>query len=128
MGTNLRSIDFDFDGITVRIQGAKYFYDDSNVRANIGADDTDENDFTGRVVDVKEQWSKWLIRLTAVLRSSTILGGGGQGKAKYFNFYCHPNNVGEAFDDLPGKAIDESLLPGDWEIEKIVRPRNISYD
>lgn len=122
------SVDFDFDGVTVRLRGAEYFYDDANIRNNIGADETDENDFTGRrIVDEKVQWSKWMVQLTAVFRSSSIISDGGQGKAKYFNFYCHPDKVGEAFEDLPGKSVDSSLLPGDYEIEKILRPRNVCF-
>lgn len=122
------SVDFDFDGITVRLKGAEYFYDDADIRSNIGADETDENDFTGRrVVDVKEQWSKWMVQLTAVMRSDSILTDAGQGKAKYFDFYCHPDKVGEAFEDLPGKSIDASLLPGSYQIEKVIRPRKNCY-
>lgn len=121
------NIDFRLGDITVRLQGAKYFYDDADIRANIGADSTDENDFVRYVVDEKAQWSKWMIPLTAVMRSDTILGSTGQGKLKYFDFYCRPDKVDEAFEDLPGKAVDNSLLPGDYEIEKVVRKRDICY-
>lgn len=129
MGRDLISVDFDFNGVTLRIQGAKYFYDDENIRANIGADETDENDFGGRVViDQKAQWQRILIPLTAVLKADTALTDAAQSdKVRYYDFYCHPNKVGEAFDDLPGKAIDANLLPGDWEIQKVMVPKKLCY-
>lgn len=133
MGVKKVNVDFNLGavlgrgGTSVRIQGAEYFYDDPDIRKNIGADETDENDFVRYVVDEKAQWSKWLIPLVAVMRSDTLLNDTGQGKIRYFNFYCAPDKVDEAFEDLPGKAVDANLLPGDWEIEKVVRKRDISY-
>lgn len=122
------SVDFDLGELRVRLQGAKYFYDDPDIRSNIGADDTDENDFVRYVVDEKVQWSKWMIPLVAVMRSDTILTNAGKGKLRYFDFYCRPDKVDEAFEDLPGKSVDSSLLPGDWEIEKVVRKRDVCYN
>lgn len=131
MGRNLISVDFDFNGATIRIQGAKYFYDDADIRTNIGADETDENDLGKRlVIDEKRQWSKYLVPLIAVLGKDGIAGTGDAAQSdrkRYFKFYCHPDKVGEAFDDLPGKAIDANLLPGDWEVLKVMISRKIAY-
>ncbi|MEO0884684.1 MAG: hypothetical protein AAFY54_01970 [Cyanobacteria bacterium J06648_10] len=119
---DLISVDFDFNGVTFRINGAKYFYDDADIRANIGADETDENDFGGKeIITKKVQWKRRLIPLTAIMKGDIPGGDAAQSKTtSYFNFYCRPDKVGEAFDDLPGKAIDASLLPGDFEIKEVI--------
>lgn len=132
MATDKVSVDFDFNGVTLRIQGAKYFYDDSDIRTNIGADVTDENDLGGRVIiDQKAQWQRILVPLVAVMKKDGAAGIGNAAQSdnvRYFNFLCHPNKVGEAFDDLPGKAIDANLLPGDWEIQKVMIPLSRCYE
>lgn len=129
MGLDKVSVDFDFNGVTLRIQGANYFYDDEDIRTNIGADKTDENDLGGKVIiDQKAQWQRILVPLVAVMKSDTALTDAAQSdKVRYFDFYCHPAKVGEAMDDLPGKAIDANILPGDWEIQKVMIPLSRCY-
>jgi hypothetical protein len=124
------SVDFDFNGVTLRIQGADYFYGDESIRQNIGADITDENDFGGRlIVDKKILYQRVLVQLVAVLKRDSVVTNAAQSsETRYYKFYCHPNSVGEAFDDLPGKAIDENLLPGSWEVQKVMVAKHACYD
>lgn len=125
------SVDFDFNGATVRIQGREYFYGDQGVRENIGADVTDDNDLGGKVIiDKKVQYERILVPLTAVLKKSNAgdVGNAAQSdRTRYFDFYCHPYFVGEAMEELPGTDIDANLLPGDWKIQKVIVPKTLSY-
>ena len=109
MGRNLVSVDFDFNGATFRIQGANYFYDDENIRDNIGCDKTDDNDLGGKVIiDHKVAYQRVLVPLIAVMRKSNAgdVGDAAQSdRTRYFRFFCNPYNVGEAMDDLPGKDV-----------------------
>jgi hypothetical protein len=120
------SVDFDFNGVTFRIQGAEYFYNDAGIRGNIGADLTDDNDLGGKVViDKKIMYQRVLVPLVAVLKASNPANIGSSAQSsnvRYFKFWCNPTQVGECFDDLPGTDIDANLLPGDWKVQKVMVP------
>lgn len=121
---DLVSVDFDFNGATFRIQGAKYFYNDSGVRGRIGADLTDDNDLGGKVVITDAgSYRRVLPRLTAIMKKSAALDAGSSaqsGDTRYYDFYCNPTQVAEALEDLPGTDVDANLLPGDWKIQRVV--------
>jgi len=126
MPTNKVSVDFAVAGGRIRLQGAKYFYNDAGVRGKIGADLTDDADLSANVViDKKVQYQRILVRLIAVMRSSSIgnVGSSAQsGKLRYFSFWCAPGKVGDAITGLPGTDVDANLLPGDWKIQKVMVP------
>lgn len=131
MASDKVSIDFDFNGVTFRISGAKYFYGDAGVQATIGCDITDDNDLGGRViVDHAHTYKRTLIPLVAVMSSSSIGNVGSSiqsGKKRYFEFLCNPRNVDNAFEELPGTDVDANLLPGDWKIIKVQVPQQNDY-
>jgi hypothetical protein len=120
------SVDFDFNGVTLRIQGAEYFYNDAGIRGNIGADLTDDNDLGGKVIITqKNAYQRLLVPMIAVMKASNPanIGSSAQSsKTRYFRFWCNPTNVGECFDDLPGTDVDANLLPGDWKVQKVILP------
>ena len=125
------SVDFQFRGVTIRIQGSDYFYGDSDITEIIGADITDDDDLDdGLAIDKKVQYERILIPLTAVLKKSNFadLGDAAQSSTtRYFDFYCNPDNVGRAMSELPQRDIDSNLLPGDWKISKVMPPKTLSY-
>lgn len=126
MATKKISVDFTYRGSTFRIRGAKYFYDDSDIRGKIGADSTDENDLGDNfVIDKKVMYQRALVPLVAVLGKDGPLDIGNAAQSsntRYFRFWCRPDKVGDALTSLSGKEIDSSLLPGSWEIKKVMVP------
>jgi len=126
MATNKISVDFTQGGTTFRIQGAKYFYNDDDIRGKIGADATDNNDLGDNyVIDKKVMYQRALVRLVAVLGADSVANANGaieSQKKRYFRFWCSPAKVGSALTSLSGQSIDENLLPGSWKIVKVMVP------
>ena len=122
--TALKSVDFDFNGATFRVQGADYFYGDQGVTSTIGADITDDNDLGGKIVITDARsYKRVLPKLTAIMKASGPLDAGSSAQSedtRYYDFFCHPRNVAEALEELPGTDVDANLLPGDWKIQRVV--------
>ena len=116
----------------LEIEGAKYFYGDSNVQAATGWETVNDGDTDDNVLMVGGQEAKkYLVKLVAVL-SGQIAGGVGTNQSqdestRRFTFYCEPSKAEDAILKLKGKNVDPGLGVGSMKITKVYRPRRISY-
>jgi hypothetical protein len=114
------------------ILGAKYFYGDSDIRAATGIKLATERNTDDKRVPAKAgpEVKRLLVRLVAVLAPDSLFGGnaaqGDGDEIKRYEFYCSPEFVGEAMTELRGKAIDTSILPGNYKIQQVYRKAEIS--
>lgn len=124
--TDLASVDITIGKATYRIKGAKWFYNDSDIRANIGAELTGESDLQDNVIiDKKVSYQRNLVKMVAQLVRDTNLPGDNAAQAsnsRQYRFWCNPEFVREALVNLPGKSVDPSLLPGNYTIRKVFLP------
>ena len=126
MSRDLATVDFDLGEVTVRLKGARWFYNDADINKLVGGSLTTEGDVTNDnfVVDKKVQYQRLLIRLVATYAKDGPAGAGNstQADTKQIRFWCAPDFVGEAMKKLPGRNIDENLLPGSYKIQKVFPP------
>ncbi|MFG6099058.1 hypothetical protein SPB21_27680 [Leptothoe sp. ISB3NOV94-8A] len=123
--TDLASVDATIGKATYRFKGAKWFYSTKAIRDNIGATLTGEGDLADNVViDKKVSYQRVLVRMVAQLAPDSVVGGNAaqENRSRQYRFWCHPEFVREALVNLPGKTVDESLLPGNYKIRKVFMP------
>ena len=114
------------------IQGAKWFYGDKNVRAATGIKIATELNTDDKRVPAPAgpEIKRLLIRLVAVLAPDSVVGGNAAqedgARLKRYEFYCSPEYVEEAMQKLRQKAVDPSILPGNYKIQRVYRKADIS--
>lgn len=128
MGTERINVYAKVGKSVLAFSGAKWFYGDADIRSKTGIKRLKEDTLDdGDVVIEGVQAKRYLARLTATLAADTVLTNGAQSeKRRQFQFYCDPEFVEEAMTKLPGKSLDEGLLPGSWKIVKVQRKLEIS--
>jgi hypothetical protein len=125
----LISVDFKVGDIRYRVQGAKWFYNDADVRGKIGADITSESDLNAEdVITQKVTYQRKLVKVVASLKPAIVGTNAAQrNTSRQFRFWCRPDKVRTAMKDLPGKTIDPSLLPGSYKIAKVFMPVHSNF-
>jgi hypothetical protein len=125
----LISVDFKVGNIRYRLQGAKWFYNDADVRGKIGADMTDQADLSADdVITNKVTYQRKLVKMVASLKPAIAGTNAAQSsKSRQLRFWCRPDKVRTAMKDLPGKTIDPSLLPGSYKIANVFMPVNSNF-
>jgi hypothetical protein len=125
----LISVDFKVGNIVYRLQGAKWFYNDADVRGKIGADSTDQSDLNADdVVTQKLTYQRKLVRMVASLKPAVVGTNSAQrNTSRQLRFWCRPDKVRTAMKDLPGKIIDPSLLPGSYKIANVFMPVDSNF-
>ena len=121
----LASVDVTIGNATYRFKGARWFYNDGDIRAAIGATLTGEGDLGDNIViDKKVSYQRVLVKVVAQLAPDSAVGGNAaqENRSRQYRFWCHPEFVREALVNLPGKRVDESLLPGNYVIRKVFMP------
>ena len=122
----LASVDISIGKATYRFKGAKWFYNDGDIRANIGAELTGEGDLGDKIViDKKVSYQRVLVKMVAQLVGDTNLPGDNAAQAdnsRQYRFWCSPEFVSDALTKLPGKSVDPNLLPGNFTIRKVFLP------
>ena len=122
----LASVDISIGKATYRFKGAKWFYNDADIRRNIGAELTGEGDLADNVIiDKKVSYQRNLVKMVAQLAGDTNLPGDNAAqasKSRQYRFWCNPEYVREAMVNLPGKSVDQNLLPGNFTIRKVFLP------
>ncbi|MFQ4134805.1 hypothetical protein PGN35_000635 [Nodosilinea sp. PGN35] len=110
--------------------GAKYWYGDKDVKGIIGVKPKTDKDTKGNEIeDLDQSYKKYMIRLTAVC-AGNIAGIGNQAqrdKKFNINFYCHPDKADDAMLKLPGKSVDRGAGLGRLTIQRVYRPRRVTY-
>lgn len=132
MGTERGKYSCKIGNTRVVIQGAKYFYGDSNVQAATGWKTLNDGDTDDNVLEIDGARAKqFLVRLVAKL-SGQFAGGVGTNQSqddsqRLFAFYCDPSKVEDAILKLKGNNVDPGLGLGSMKITKVYRPRKVSY-
>lgn len=113
---------------TIKFQGAKWFYNDGDVRRNTGIKTEGEAQLKADELPLEGAAGKqYLARLVATLAKDSVAGNAAQSeKRRTYQFYCDPDKCEEAMVKLKGKTVDASLLPGNWKIVKVARKLQIS--
>lgn len=115
----------------VEFAGAKYWYSDKNVSGVIGVKVKTDKDVAKDAIETGggQDYKKFMVRLTAVC-AGNIAGAGNQAQRdKKFNvnFYCNPEKVEDAILKLKGKNVDRGAGAGRLTIQKVYRPRRVTY-
>jgi hypothetical protein len=114
----------------LEFNGAKWFYNDGDIRSHAGLQLKNERQLDdGDVIVRGKQAKQKLVQLQAILRRNSLVGNAAQNDNKEYRykFYCDPDSAEQAMLKLPGKIIDNSLLPGNWKIDEVTRPLRVSY-
>lgn len=116
---------------SLEFSGAKYWYGNNGVKGIIGVRAKTDKDTAGNKLEMRigQEYKKYLIRLVAVC-AGNVAGVGNQAqKDNKFNvsFYCHPDNADDAMLKLPGKSVDRGAGLGKLTIQRVYRPRKVSY-
>ena len=121
-------VNFEVAGNTYQISGAKWFYNDSNVKKNIGAklatEKTSGSTQKGIVITASESVKRTLIKLVAVytgIAGSAVGNAAQDDKPKRFTFYCDPDKAEDAIVNLPKKGI------GGRSVTRVYRPLQRKY-
>lgn len=122
MARKTATIDFKFAGTRYRIQGAKWFYNDADIRSKTGAELTSEADLAEGAIDVKIVYQRKLVRMAMTLSNDRLGANAAQTKTKRRYFWCRPDKVGTAMTGLLNKTVDASLFPGSYKIIKVEMP------
>lgn len=123
MTNKLSRVTFKVGDVRYLVQGAKWFYNDADIRSKTGADLTSESDLTANnTFDQKTVIQRKLVRLAMTLSNDRVGVNAAQTKTTRRYFWCHPAKVYTAMKDLPGKNIDPSLFPGSYRIVKVEMP------
>ena len=128
--TELANVDFNVGGATYRIRGAKYIYNDADIRGIIGGKLTQESDLDDRlVIDQPQTYKRVLFKIRLKLvRDGVLTGNAAQSdNSRTVDIYCDPEFGEEALTKLAGRNIDENLLPGQWKITKAYVPLRRVY-
>jgi hypothetical protein len=120
--TKTATIDFKFGGRRYRIQGAKWFYNDADIRSKTGAELTSEADLAEGADDLKHVYQRRLVRMAMTLSTNLPGVNAAQTKTKRRYFWCRPDKVATAMTGLLNKTIDASLFPGNYRITKVEMP------
>ncbi|NEQ50329.1 MAG: hypothetical protein F6K11_09385 [Leptolyngbya sp. SIO3F4] len=121
-------VNFEVAGNTYQFSGAKWFYNDSTVKKNIGAklatEGTSGSTTKGIVITASESVKRTLVKLVAVYSgiATTAVGNAAQvDKPKRFTFYCDPDKAEDAIVNLPRKKI------GGRSVTRVYRPLQRRY-
>lgn len=123
MATKSAKIDFKVGTSRYRIHGAKWFYNDADIRSKTGAELTSEADLAnGDAVDQKTVYQRKLVRMAMTLSNDRVGANAAQTNTRRRYFWCHPDKVYTAMRGLLNKNIDPSLFPGSYKIIKVEMP------
>jgi hypothetical protein len=130
MGTERANFVCDFGSGRIEISGAKWFYNDANVKSACGWELKGEGQVsntavagTSRGQEAKDR----LVLLVAVLKPDSVLSNSNQSdRSRRFEFYCDPSSVEKALLELPEKNVDPGLGAGSYNIARVYRKRVIS--
>lgn len=121
-------VNFEVAGNTYQLSGAKWFYNDSTVKKNIGAklatEKTSGSSNKGVVITTSESVKRTLVKLVAVYTgiAGSAAGNAAQDdKPKRFTFYCDPDKAEDAIVNLPRKSI------GGRSVTRVYRPLRRCY-
>lgn len=115
----------------IEFSGAKYWYSDKDVSGIIGVKVKTDKDVSKDALEVGggQDYKKFMVRLTAVC-AGNIAGVGNQAQRdrKFnVNFYCNPDKADDAMLKLKGKSVDRGAGLGRLTIQKVYRPRRVTY-
>lgn len=123
MARELATIDFKVGSIRYRVKGAKWFYNDKDIRKKTGAELTSEADLKGEAETHKVAYQRKLVRMAmSIVRDTKAGSKAAQGDSKRRYFWCHPAKVYTAMKDLPGQKLDKSVFPGGYKIGVVEMP------
>ena len=125
MGTKRDKYLIEVGGVSYQFSGATWFYGDADVRSHTGVKLLTERT-VGNKIQKGQDAKRKMIRLVATLQSSGILNVFNKPATRQYPFYCDPDKAEAALENLVGKAVDASLLPGDWEIMYVERKLEVS--
>jgi hypothetical protein len=130
VGTERANFVCQFGSGLIKISGARWFYNDSNVKSATGWELEDESQVsnTEAAGTVEGQAAKdRLVLLVAVLKPDSVLTNSNQSdRSRRFVFYCDPSKAEDAMLELPQKNVDPGLGAGSYNISKVYRKRVIS--
>lgn len=135
MGTERGNFFIEVGDTKIGFQGAKWWYTDNDIqthtgvktRNDAGQGQNEKGELTIESTDAK----KYLVKLRAVLAGQVAQGVGQNqqqsDRTRSFDFYCDPDKVEEAMTKLPNKNVDRGAGLGNFNINKVYRPRRRVY-